>query len=77
MTPLGGKSIAEMSLETDNNHVTLYGQIVWRMLNLTSYRSCLIALIMEEEQELVGRQFNSFEQLEMTFRLSRLCEKHN
>ena len=31
---------------------------------------------MEEEQELVGRQFNSFEELELTFGLSRLCEKH-
>ena len=32
---------------------------------------CLIALIMEEEQEMVGKQFNSFEELELTFALSR------
>ena len=31
---------------------------------------CLTALIMEEEQEMVGRQFNSFEELELNFSLS-------
>ena len=38
---------------------------------------CLIAVIMKEEQEMVGRKSNSFEKLELTFGLSRLCEKHH
>ena len=38
---------------------------------------CLIALIMKEEQEMIGRKFNSFKELELTFGLSRLCEKHH
>ena len=33
----------------------------------------LIVLIMEEEEEMVGRQFNSYEELEAC--LSQLCEK--
>ena len=38
---------------------------------------CLIAMIMKEEQEMVERKFNSFENLELTFGLNRLCEKHH
>ena len=38
---------------------------------------CLIALIMKEEQEMIGRKFNSFKELELTFGLSWLCEKHH
>ena len=36
----------------------------------------VLALIMKEEQEVVGRKFNGFEKLELTFGLSLLCEKH-
>ena len=61
----------------------MYGQVVWRVLNLTTYCyssravfNCIDNGRSIEEQELVGRQFNSFEKLELTFGLSRLCEKH-
>ena len=56
-------------------------QVVWRVLNLTAYyysgRAVLFVLLMEEEEEMVGRQFNSFEELKRTFGLSRLCEKYS
>ena len=46
-------------------------QVVWRVLNLTAYyysgRAVLFVLIMEEEEEMVGRQFNSFEELERSY----------
>ena len=58
MTPIGGKSITEMSIDTDIDHVSSYGQIVWHVLNLTAYCcsgravfNCI--LIMEGEQEMV------------------------
>ena len=64
----------EMSTDTDNDHVSSYGQDVWRVLNLRAYTYCysgvalcLISLMMEEEQEMVGIQFNRFEELELTF----------
>ena len=67
MTPIGGKSITETSIDTDSDHVSSYGDI-------KSFGACqciiivvvvyLIVLIMEEEEEVVGKQFNSFEGLE-------------
>ena len=36
----------------------------------------LNVLIMEEEEEMVGRQFNSFEGLESSGGLSQWCEKY-
>ena len=81
MTPIGGKSVTETSIDTNNNHVSLYGQVICRLLNLTAYYysgHAVFALIyMEEQQEMVRRQFNSFKELELTFRLNQLCEKHH
>ena len=31
------ESLTEMSIDTNNGHVSLYGQVVWCMLNLTAY----------------------------------------
>ena len=32
------KSVTETSIDTDIDHVNSYGQIVWRVSNLTAYR---------------------------------------
>ena len=38
MTPIGGKSVMETSIDTDIvDHVSSHGQFVWRMLNPTAY----------------------------------------
>ena len=37
MTPIGGRSVAETAIDTDIDHVSWYGVIVWRVLNLTVY----------------------------------------
>ena len=43
-------------------------QVLWHVLHLTVYYysgcAVLIVLIMEEEEEMVGRQFNSFKELQ-------------
>ena len=44
-----------------------YGQDVWRVKSYCCSSRAVIVLIMEEEQEMVGRQFISFEELELTF----------
>ena len=55
LTPIGGKSVMETSIDTDNDHVTLHGDIKFstcyvlqRIIILVVM--CLIALIMEEEK---------------------------
>ena len=75
VTPIG-KSLTETSIDADNDHVSLYGQLVWRVLNLTAYcYSGRAVFNYTYYGRGAGRQFNSFEELELTW-LSRLCEKH-
>ena len=57
----------ETSIDTDSDHVGLYGDHVWLAILrriIISGRTVLIALIMEEEEEMIGRQYNGFEKLE-------------
>ena len=64
MTPIGGKSITQMSIDADNDHVSSYGDIAC-YIHLTVYyyqcsgRAVLIVVILEEKEERVGRQFNT------------------
>ena len=74
----------ETSVDTNHNYMSLYGQVVWRVLNFIVYccsgRAVFNCIDYERgarNGEMVGIQFNSFEELEMTFGLSRLCVKHH
>ena len=66
LTLIGGKSVTEMSIGTNNVHVSFYGniklvdvcEILQRIVILV-----VLCLIMEEEEEIVGRQFGSFAEL--------------
>ena len=61
MTPIGGKYVTEMSIDTNRDHVSLYGDIVKRVLHLTAYyyyygRAVLISCIeYGRREETVGR----------------------
>ena len=63
------KSVTETSIDIDNDHMNSYGDIkslgMCYIYTVQYYSGCavLIILIMEEEEEMVGRQFNSFEGL--------------
>ena len=35
---IGGKFITETTIDTDDDHTSSYGQVVWHVLNLTGYR---------------------------------------
>ena len=60
----------EMSVDTNNDHVSSYADIrclayvaSYSVFNYSG-QVVLILLIMEAEEEIIGRQFNSFEELE-------------
>ena len=60
----------KVSVDTNNDHVSSYADIRC-LAHVASYsvfnysgQVVLIVLIMEEEEEVIGRQFNSFEELE-------------
>ena len=60
----------ETSIDTDNDHMNLYDDIksfgMCYILQSIYYSGCaaLIVLIMEEEEVMVGRPFNSFKELQ-------------
>ena len=60
MTPIDGKYVTETSIDTYSDHVSPYGDIVRRVLNLTAYyyygRAALINCIeYGRREETVGR----------------------
>ena len=69
LTPIGGKYVTETCIDTDSDHVSLYGDIhVWCALqcnaamcyifNTANYyygRAEFIVLSMEEDEEMAGR----------------------
>ena len=53
--------------DADNDHVSSYvDTVLWRLLHLTAYyySGYAVLIVEKEEEEMVGRQFNSFEELE-------------
>ena len=65
------KSVTATSIDIDIDHVSLYGRIVWRVLNLTAY-CCSVCAVFNCIDYGRGtrngwKKFNSFEELELTF----------
>ena len=62
-----------MPIDTDSDHVSLHGDIIivvcynYLTVYYSSGQAVLIVLSMEEDEEVVRRQFNSLQELEPSY----------